>query len=119
MPGWVEEHPDVLLWLGRGHRRSQSDRVGDRGIEVADLEVEVHHRALFPVDWRPDRGSIAGCLLEHQIDGSLRSGDNGRPGDCRMGSEVSMDVRFCRDRGALAGRAAVTVRAAARALCWY
>ncbi len=36
------------LRLGRTYRDSQGDRHGDRGIEVADLKVEVHHRALFP-----------------------------------------------------------------------
>jgi hypothetical protein len=76
--GRVEEHSDVLLRLGRSHRGSQGDRLGDRGIEVADLKVEVHHRALLPVDGRPNGGLVAGRLLEHEIDGSLGSGDYGR-----------------------------------------
>jgi hypothetical protein len=32
--GWVQENPDVLLWLGRRHRGSQRDRLSNRGIEV-------------------------------------------------------------------------------------
>jgi hypothetical protein len=51
--GWVEEHSDVLLRLVRSHRCSEGNGLGDRGIEVADLEIEVHHRTLLPVDWRP------------------------------------------------------------------
>ncbi len=54
MASGVEEYADVLLRLDRRHRGSQSDRLGDRRIEVADLKVEVHHRALFPADWRPN-----------------------------------------------------------------
>jgi hypothetical protein len=50
--GWVEKHPDVLLRLVRSHRCSKGNGLGDRGVEVADLEVEVHHRTLLPVDWR-------------------------------------------------------------------
>jgi len=45
-------HSDVLLQLDRSYRGSQGDRLADRGIEVADLKVKVHHRALFPADAR-------------------------------------------------------------------
>lgn len=68
--GWVEEHSDVLLRLVRSHRCSEGNGLGDRGVEVADLEVEVHHRTLLPVDWRPYGGLVAGRLLEHDVDGS-------------------------------------------------
>ena len=30
VPGWVEEHSDVLLRLVRSHRRSEGNRLGDR-----------------------------------------------------------------------------------------
>lgn len=53
--GRVEEYSDVLLRLGRSDRGSWSDRLSDRGIEVPDLEVEVHHRTLFPVHRRHAR----------------------------------------------------------------
>ncbi len=53
MPDWVEEHPDVLLRLVASHGRSEGERVGDRRIQIANLEVEVHHRTLFPVRSRP------------------------------------------------------------------
>ncbi|MGB9112473.1 MAG: hypothetical protein WCF24_07080 [Acidimicrobiales bacterium] len=42
MPSWIEENSDVLLRLVPGHSRSQIDCLTDCGIEVADLEVEVH-----------------------------------------------------------------------------
>jgi hypothetical protein len=57
--GWIQENADVLLWLGRRHRGSQRDRLSDRGIEVTDLEVEVHHRALRLVHGRPDGGLVS------------------------------------------------------------
>jgi hypothetical protein len=38
--GWVEEHSDMLLRLVPSHRRSEGERLSDRGIEVADLEIE-------------------------------------------------------------------------------
>jgi hypothetical protein len=78
VPGWVKEHSHRLLRLVRSHRRSEGDRLGDRGIEVPDLEVEVHHRTLLPVDGRPDRSLIVGRLLEHDEDGPLGSGEDGR-----------------------------------------
>ena len=51
--GWVEKHPDVVLRLVRSHRCSKGNGLGHRGVKVADLEVEVHHRTLVPVDRRP------------------------------------------------------------------
>jgi hypothetical protein len=62
VPGWVEKHSDVLLRLGCSHRGAQGERLSDRGIEIADLEVEVHHRALCTVDGRPYRGLVIGRL---------------------------------------------------------
>ena len=76
--GWVQENPDVLLCLGRRHRGSQRDGLSNRGIEVPDLEVEVHHRALFPVHGRPDGGLVSVRLLEHDVNGSLGSGEYDR-----------------------------------------
>ena len=57
VPGWVEKHSDVLLRLGCSQRGAQGERLSDRGIEIADLEVEVHHRALCTVDGRPYRNA--------------------------------------------------------------
>ena len=51
---WVEKHSDILLRLVRSHRCPEGNGLGDRGVEVADLEVEVHHGALFAVGGRPD-----------------------------------------------------------------
>ena len=39
MAGWVEEHPDVVLWLVAGHGRAEGERLGHRGVEVADLDA--------------------------------------------------------------------------------
>jgi hypothetical protein len=48
--GWIKEHSDVLLRLGRSQRGSQGDRLGDCGIEVADLKVEVHHQKTYLIE---------------------------------------------------------------------
>jgi len=50
---WVAKHSDILLRLVRGQRCAEGNGLGDGGAEVADLEVEVHHRTLVPVDRRP------------------------------------------------------------------
>jgi hypothetical protein len=76
--GRVEEHPDIVLRLANSDRGSECDCVGDRRVEVSDLKVEVHHRALLPVDGRPHGGPVAGRLLEYDIDGSLGSGEDRR-----------------------------------------
>lgn len=60
--GGVEEHSDVLLRLVLGHRGAQ----GDRRVQIADLEVEVHHRALSAIDRWPDRSPVAFGLLEYE-----------------------------------------------------
>lgn len=78
MAGWVEEHSDVLSGLVPSHRRSEGERLSDRGIEVADLKVEVHHRTLLRVYGWPDGGLVVGCLLEHDVDGPLGRRDDGR-----------------------------------------
>ena len=52
MAGRVEEHPDSFLRLHRGDRGSEGDCPCDHGVEVFDLEVEVHHGALLHVDGR-------------------------------------------------------------------
>src|SRR5258705_8266043 len=74
--GRVDEYPDIVLRLVSSDRGSEGDRLGYRGVEVSDLEVEVNHRALLPVDGRPHRGLVTGRLLEHDIDGSLGSGED-------------------------------------------
>ena len=76
--GRVEEHPDIVLRLFRSDRGSEGHCLGDRGVQVSDLEVEVHHRALLPVGRWPYRGLVASRLLEYDIDGSF-----GRDQDCR------------------------------------
>lgn len=58
--------------------RAPRPRLGDRGLEVSDLEFEVHHRALLPVEGRPHGGLVTGRLLEHDVDGSLGSGEDRR-----------------------------------------
>src|ERR1700736_3157972 len=78
MAGRVEDHPDIVLRLVRSDRSSECDSLGDRRVEVSDLEIEMHHRALLPVARRPHRGPGNTRLLEHDIDSSLRSGEDPR-----------------------------------------
>ena len=78
MAGWVEEDSDILLRLVLSRRCSEGERLSDCGIEVADLEVEVHHRTLFPVHGGPDGGLVVACLLEDDVDRPLRRGEDGR-----------------------------------------
>src|SRR6188508_1563297 len=47
MAGRVDEHPHVLLRLVRRQRGPERHCLLDGGVEVADLEVEVHHRPLL------------------------------------------------------------------------
>jgi len=76
--GWIEQHSDVLLRLMLCHSRPESDCLSDSRIEVADLEVEVHHRPLGTVYRRPNGSSVVSCLLENDVDGPLgRSEDGG------------------------------------------
>jgi hypothetical protein len=77
MSGWVKEHTDVLLRLSSSQRGAQSDRIGDRGIEITNLKIEVHHRALLPVGWWPHWGLVAVRLLKDEKDRSLGSGEDG------------------------------------------
>ncbi len=70
MACWVEQHSDVFLRLVFRHSRAEGDCVGDCRTQVADLEVEVHHRPLGTVSWWPDRGHVVGCRLKH-YEGSL------------------------------------------------
>src|SRR3954471_25005763 len=74
MASRVEEHADIVLRLVGSDRGSEGDSLRDGGVEVSDLEVEVHHRALLPVSRRPHGRLVTGRLLEHDIDGSLGSG---------------------------------------------
>jgi len=67
MTRWIEEHADVLLRLIPGHRRAQSDRVGDGGGPVIYCDVEVHHHLLVAAGGRPDRGHIVRRGLERQV----------------------------------------------------
>ena len=80
MTGRIEEHPDIVLRLFRSDRGSEGHCLGDRGVQVPDLEVEVHHRALLPVGRWPYRGLVTTRLLEYDIDGSFGSDQDGRAG---------------------------------------
>jgi hypothetical protein len=53
------------------HGRSQGNSLSDGRIEVADLEVEMHHRTLGLVYWRPDRGLVATRFLEDDLNRPL------------------------------------------------
>jgi len=78
MSSGVEQHSDILLRLMLRNCGSQSDRLRDGCVEVAHLEVEVHHWPLGSIFWRPDRSFVVSCFLEHDVDGPLgRSKDAG------------------------------------------
>ncbi|MDQ1424373.1 MAG: hypothetical protein QOD72_1871, partial [Acidimicrobiaceae bacterium] len=47
MSSRVEQYPHVVLRLEAGDLRAQSDSLGDSSVEIGDLDVEVHHRALI------------------------------------------------------------------------
>ena len=97
MAGRVEEHPDIVLRLAGSDRGSEGECLGDRGVEVCDLQVEAHHRALLPVDGRPHGGLVTGRLLQHDIDGSLGSGEDRR-------AAKEMDVALNRSLTTTTGR---------------
>jgi hypothetical protein len=42
----IEQHPDVVLRLMLGESRTHLERVGNRGLQVADLDIEMHHHLL-------------------------------------------------------------------------
>jgi len=71
MTGRVKQHTDVFLWLIVRNFRPKSYRFADRRIQVANLEIEVHHRPLGTVCRGPDGSFVASCLLEHDVNGSL------------------------------------------------
>ena len=53
MAGRVEEDPHPLLRLYRRQRRTGADGVHDRRVEIADPNVKVLRRVLFPGLTRP------------------------------------------------------------------
>jgi hypothetical protein len=63
---------------GKQRPRLRGDCLGNRGVEVCDLEVEVHHRALLPGGRRPHGGLVTNRLLEHDIDGPPGSDEDRR-----------------------------------------
>jgi hypothetical protein len=80
VPGWVKEDADIALRLMSGNDRSESDSLGDRGIEITHLEVKVHHRTLLAVRGWPDRGRVISRFLKHHVHGSFRRREDGRAG---------------------------------------
>ena len=77
MSCWVKENTDVLLRLSGSQRGAESDRIGDGGVEVTDLKIEVHHWVLLPVGWWPRRSLVAVRLLKDEKDRPLGSGEDG------------------------------------------
>jgi len=71
MPDGIEENPAVLVRLVVGHGRPEGDRLCGSRIEVAELEVEVHHRVLLAPGRQPHGDFIVGRLLEHQENGAF------------------------------------------------
>jgi hypothetical protein len=59
MASRVEEHADVVPRLVGSDRRAEGDSLRDRGVEVADLEVEDFPAWLAQYRRRPHRLTVA------------------------------------------------------------
>lgn len=68
----IEENSDVLLELLRRDGRSERDCFCHRRVEVANLKVKMHHRALAARIRRPHRRPVVGRFLEHDVDMTFR-----------------------------------------------
>ena len=79
MPNRIEEHSDILPRLVPSHGRSKRNRVSDCRIEVANLEVQVHHRTLIFICRGPHGGAVAVGFLENDVDRPFGRGEDGRP----------------------------------------
>ena len=66
MSRWVDEHSNVFLGLACREGGTQCKRLLDGLIQIADLKVEVRHRALDPFDRWPARGHVPVCLLKYE-----------------------------------------------------
>jgi hypothetical protein len=75
VPGRIQEDPDIVPRLEAGDPSAKGHGVGDGSVEVLDLDVEVHHRALLAGDGWPDRRYVVLGELEDHVDrvlGGLR-----------------------------------------------
>lgn len=72
VPRRIEEHADIVLGLASGERCAHLDCMGDCGVKVADLEVEVQHHLLAPFSGRPDRWHVLRGRLEAQVRHTVR-----------------------------------------------
>lgn len=85
MAGWVEQHANVVLRLKVGFLRPELNRVGHGGVEVDNLEVEVQHHLLLPVDVRPRWANIVLRSLGRQVCHPARR------------TQGAVVIRLCRD----------------------
>ena len=79
MAGRIEQNSDIAMRLMFRHTRPKADCFRDRRIEVAHLEVEVHHGPLGTVHGRPDGSLVIGGFLEHDEDRPVGRREDGGP----------------------------------------
>lgn len=70
----------VLGWKSTTYAQRQRHRIGHGLVQIADLEVEVHHGGLGAVGGRPDRRLVTVGLLEDEVDRALRRREDGGAG---------------------------------------
>ena len=67
MAGGVDHHPDPGLRLVLGQPCPGRDGVGDRRVEVVDLDLEVDHLVLLTGLLGPHRGAVPLLSLDQQV----------------------------------------------------
>ncbi len=67
MPGGVEQHSHGGLWLVGRHFGPEADRVGNRLVQVVDLDLEVHRHLRLAGFGGPYRADVAGLGLEAKV----------------------------------------------------
>jgi len=92
MSGRIEHDPDTVVRLDVRDVGPESDDLGHSLVEIAHLDVEVHHRAPGVARGRPDRRHVALCLLEDDVDRALRRVRMAVPGSsCPIGQSSSAE----------------------------
>lgn len=76
MTGRVEHHSDPFAisigWLPGRLGAAEFQRAGDRGLDVIDLHLEVHHLRWFPRLLWPGRWLVPGITLDVDVDTAVR-----------------------------------------------
>jgi len=67
VPGGVEQHSHGGLWLVGRHLVPDADRVGNRLVQVIDLDIEVHRHLRLAGFGGPHRADVVGLGLEAEV----------------------------------------------------